>query len=43
MCCLKYEQEAYEYLQKTVPKADMTVDTPQGKGTVTEVNFFAEE
>jgi cell fate regulator YaaT (PSP1 superfamily) len=40
MCCLKYEQEAYEQLQKTVPKVDAEVDTPQGKGTVTEVNLL---
>ena len=40
MCCLKYEQEAYEHLIKTLPKADAPVDTPKGKGTVTEVNLL---
>jgi cell fate regulator YaaT (PSP1 superfamily) len=40
MCCLKYEQDAYEYLIKTLPKTDTQVDTPQGKGTVTEVNLL---
>lgn len=40
MCCLKYEQEAYEHLLKTVPKVDTRVDTPQGKGTVIEVNLL---
>ncbi len=40
MCCLKYEQDAYEHLIKTVPKVDSSVDTPQGKGTVTDVNLL---
>jgi len=40
MCCLKYEQDAYENLLKTMPKADAAVDTPKGKGTVTEVNLL---
>ena len=40
MCCLKYEQDAYEYLIKTLPKTDTQVDTPRGKGTVTEVNLL---
>ena len=40
MCCLKYEQEAYEHLLKTVPKVDTEVDTPDGKGTVKEVNLL---
>lgn len=40
MCCLKYEQDAYEYLIKTVPKVDTTVMTPQGKGTVIDVNLL---
>ena len=40
MCCLKYEQEAYEDLLKTSPKAESFVDTPDGRGTVTEVNLL---
>lgn len=40
MCCLKYEQDAYEELIKTVPKADSFVDTPDGRGTVTDVNLL---
>jgi len=40
MCCLKYEQEAYEHLLKTVPKVESEVDTPDGKGTVKEVNLL---
>lgn len=34
MCCLKYEQEAYESLLKTTPNAGAIVDTPIGRGTV---------
>ena len=40
MCCLKYEQEAYEDLIKTSPKAESFVDTPDGRGTVTAVNLM---
>ncbi len=40
MCCLKYEQEAYEDLIKTAPKAESFVDTPEGRGTVTDVNLL---
>ncbi len=40
MCCLKYEQEAYEDLIKSAPKAESFVDTPEGRGTVTDVNLL---
>ena len=40
MCCLKYEQEAYEDLLKTAPKVESFVDTPDGRGTVTDVNLL---
>ncbi len=40
MCCLKYEQEAYEDLIKQAPKSDAFVDTPDGKGSVTDVNLL---
>ena len=40
MCCLKYEQAAYEDLIKTAPKAESFVDTPDGRGTVVEVNLL---
>ena len=40
MCCLKYEQEAYEDLLKTAPKAESFVDTPDGRGTVVEVGLL---
>ena len=40
MCCLKYEQEAYEDLIKSAPKSDSFVDTPDGRGTVIDVNLL---
>jgi hypothetical protein len=40
MCCLKYEEEAYEELVKNVPKPDSFVDTPAGKGSVLDVNLL---
>ncbi|MBR4017645.1 MAG: hypothetical protein IKK11_07525 [Oscillospiraceae bacterium] len=40
MCCLKYEQDAYEDLLRTAPKMDSFVDTPEGRGTVIEVDLL---
>ena len=40
MCCLKYEQEAYEDLLKTTPPVGSFVKTPEGKGVVSEVNLL---
>ena len=40
MCCLKYEQDAYEYLNKITPRVGSLVDTPEGRGTVTEVSLL---
>ena len=40
MCCLKYEQDAYEDLLRTAPKNESFVDTPEGRGTVTEVDLL---
>jgi cell fate regulator YaaT (PSP1 superfamily) len=40
MCCLKYEQDAYEDLLRTSPKNESFVDTPDGRGTVTDVNLL---
>ena len=42
MCCLNYEQAAYEDLIKNSPKADSFVDTPDGRGTVTDVNLLCQ-
>ncbi len=40
MCCLKYEQEAYEDLLRNTPKVDARVETPDGIGTIVEVNLL---
>ena len=40
MCCLKYEQEAYEDLLRNAPKLESFVDTPDGRGTVVEVDLL---
>ena len=39
-CCLKYEQDAYEDLLRTAPKAESFVDTPEGRGTIVEVDLL---
>ena len=38
MCCLAYEESAYEYLNSILPMVGSTVRTPDGVGTVIEVN-----
>ena len=40
MCCLKYEQEAYEDLLKTTPKVGAIVRTAEGRGVVTDSNLL---
>ena len=40
MCCLKYEQDAYEDLIRSSPKAESFVDTPEGRGTVVELDLL---
>ena len=40
MCCLKYEQDAYEYLGKITPQNGSYVDTPEGRGTVVDVSLL---
>ena len=40
MCCLKYEQDAYEDLIRSSPKMDSFVDTPEGRGTVVEIDLL---
>ena len=42
MCCLKYEQDAYEDAMKRVPPEGSIVETPEGKGVVTEANYLKE-
>lgn len=40
MCCLNYEQESYEYLNRITPSINSLVKTEQGVGIVTDVNFI---
>ncbi|MCQ2440360.1 MAG: stage 0 sporulation family protein [Clostridia bacterium] len=40
MCCLKYEQNAYDDLIKTTPPVGATVKTPDGVGTVIDANLI---
>ncbi len=41
MCCLKYEQNSYDYLNKITPKKGTIVDCPQGRGTVVDVSLLS--
>ncbi|MER2235725.1 MAG: stage 0 sporulation family protein [Candidatus Limivicinus sp.] len=40
LCCLRYEQEAYEDLVKKVPKQGSFVETKDGYGTAVQVNLL---
>ena len=42
MCCLKYEQDAYEDAIKRMPKNDSFVLTPDGTGNVNDINVLKE-
>ena len=42
MCCLKYEQDHYEATRKRLPRVGRDVMTPDGLGTVQEVNILRE-
>ena len=42
MCCLKYEQDAYEDAVKRMPKNDSFVLTPDGTGNVSDINLLKE-
>ncbi len=41
MCCLAYEQPAYEYLNRITPSVGSVVKTPEGIGTVAETGVIA--
>ena len=43
MCCLKYEQEAYEDLLRRTPKEESFVDTPEGRGTVVGIQLLRQQ
>jgi len=38
LCCLAYEKEHYTQIRKELPKRNEVVETPQGRGTVVQVN-----
>ncbi len=42
MCCLKYEQDTYEEIRKTMPKEGKEVMTPDGVGVVCELKIVTE-
>ncbi len=41
MCCLKYEQDAYEHLSSFTPKVGALVSTRDGKATVIDCNMIS--
>lgn len=42
MCCLQYEEAAYESMRKVMPKVGKEIETPDGVGVVTENNVLTE-
>ena len=42
MCCLQYEQYAYEEAHKRLPRVGKELETPDGVGIVTECNVLTE-
>ncbi|MCI9445050.1 MAG: stage 0 sporulation family protein [Oscillospiraceae bacterium] len=43
MCCLKYEQAAYEDATRRMPRNESFVDTPDGVGNVSGVDLLQEQ
>ena len=42
MCCLKYEEDNYEQTRRNMPKLGKDVETPEGFGTVIDLNVLKE-
>ena len=42
MCCLKYEEDHYEATRKRMPRVGKEVITPDGAGTVVDLNILKE-
>ena len=42
MCCLKFEEDHYEATRKKMPKLGKEAETPEGVGTVTDLNILKE-
>ncbi|MGP1442021.1 MAG: PSP1 domain-containing protein [Anaerovoracaceae bacterium] len=43
MCCLRYENEAYQYLRKGMPDVGEHVKTPDGMAVVVDTNLMREK
>ncbi len=43
MCCLNYEQNVYEELNKTTPRVGAAVSTPDGEGTVMSASVLGQK
>lgn len=43
MCCLQYEQAAYEEMKKLMPKVGKEIQTPDGNGVAVENNAVTEK
>ncbi len=42
LCCFKYEDDYYSEMQRKMPKVNSLVSIPDGKGTVTNLDFLRE-
>ncbi len=42
-CCLKYEHEGYQELEKTMPRRGEWCDTPQGRGRISDRNLLTQK
>ena len=42
MCCLKYEEDHYEATRRRMPRVGREVTTPDGAGTVIDLNILKE-
>ena len=40
LCCLKYEQDAYDFLRHEMPRPGTQVSTAEGKGVITDVSLL---
>lgn len=40
MCCLQYEQNSYDYLEKITPRRGSIVDCKEGRGTVVDYSLI---
>lgn len=42
MCCLNFENEAYEELKRSLPDYGEKIDTPEGQGKVIGLNILSQ-